>query len=94
MTERNQSGNQAEGFNSREDVLKRAYIDMCQPLGKFGPKEIFDLLTLNSRRDAVAHQLLSRFPSVVVSGEFLNTLPTCKVDKRTFKGLEKRGYLI
>jgi hypothetical protein len=84
MTERNQSGNQAEGFNSGEDVLKRAYIDMCQALDKFGPKEISDLLTVNSRSGAVAHQLLLRFPAVVA----------CKVDKTTFKGLDKRGYLI
>lgn len=85
MTERNQSSNQAEGFNSRKDVLKWAYIeDMCQALDKCGPKEISDLLTVNSRRDAVAHQLLLRFPAVVA----------CKVDKTTFKGLDKRGYLI
>ena len=73
MTERNQSSNQAEGFISREDVLKRAYIEMCQALDKFGPKEILDLLTVNSRRDAVAHQLVLRFPAVVATGEFLNT---------------------
>jgi hypothetical protein len=94
MMERNKSGNQAEGFNSRENVLKRFYIDMRQALDKFGPKEILDLLPVNSRRDAVAEQLLLRFPAVVATGEFLNTLPTCKVDKRTFKRLEKRGYLI
>jgi hypothetical protein len=83
-----------EEIKSREDVFKRAFNDLCVALDKFGPKEVLDLLLIHSRRDEVVYQLLLKYPVVVSTAEFLNALPTRKVDKRTFKRLERKGCLI
>ncbi len=79
---------------AREEVFKKAFGDMCKALDKFGPGEILDLLIIHSRQDPVARNLLTLFPTVVSVGKFLSTLPIVKVDKRTYKGLKKRGCLI
>jgi len=80
--------------NIREEVFKRAFDDMCKALDRYGPDEILDLLVIHSRTDPVACDLLTRFPTVVVLGKFLHSLPIIKVDKRTLKRLEKRGCLL
>jgi hypothetical protein len=67
---------------------------MCVALDQYGPGEILDLLIIHSRKDPVVRDLLTRFPTVVVLGEFLHTLPIVKVNKRTLRHLERSGYLI
>ena len=83
-----------EQIKSREEVLDKAFMDMCKGLDAYGPKEILDLLIINSRRDEIIYQLLVRFPTTVVLGEFLHTLPTIKVSKREFKKLQRKGCVI
>jgi hypothetical protein len=86
--------NRAEGFNSREDVFRKAFGDMCKSLDKFGEAEILDLLVIHSRRDVIVNELLARFPSVVALGNFLSRMPVQKVNKRTLRRLERSGCLI
>jgi hypothetical protein len=69
-------------------------MDMCKGLDAYGPREILDLLVINSRRDEVIYQLLVRFPTTVVLGKFLHTLPVIKVSKREFKKLQRKGCVI
>ncbi len=79
---------------SQERVFKKALEDMCKGLDQFGPKEILNLMVVHSHRDNVMHQLLTRFPTVVALGDFLNTLPIRRVDKRTFRRLERSGCIV
>jgi hypothetical protein len=80
--------------NSVEDVFQKAFGDMCKSLDKFGEAEILDLLVTHSRRDIIVGELLVRYPSVVALGDFLSRMPIQKVNKRTFKKLQKRGCVI
>ena len=80
--------------NSVEDVWQRAFGDMCKGLDKFGEAEILDLLVTHSRRDVIMNGLLIRYPSVVALGNFLSRMPIQKVNKRTFKRLERKGCLL
>jgi len=79
---------------SKEEVFKNAFDDMCKGLDKFGPKEILNLMVVHSHRDDIVHHLLVRFPTVVALGDFLRTLPTRKVNKRTLKRLQKSGCIV
>jgi len=79
---------------SQEEIFKKALDDMCKGLNRFGPKEILNLIATHSHRDDVIHQLLIRFPTVVALGDFLNTLPVYKVDKRTFRRLQGSGCIV
>jgi hypothetical protein len=79
--------------DSVEDVWQRAFNSMCESLDRFGPTEVLRLLTANSHNDTVCRDLLTAFPTVVVLGNFLSTLPVIKVNKRTLKRLERRGWL-
>ena len=79
---------------SREEVRDEPFVVMCKALDTFGPKEILNILVENARQDEVIHQLLVQFPTVVSLSEFLHTLPIVKVDKRTYKRLERRGCLL
>jgi len=79
---------------TKQEIFKRAFDDMCKGLNRFGPKEILNLMVIHSHRDDVVHQLLTRFPTVVALGDFLNTLPVHKVDKRTFRRLERSGCIV
>ena len=74
-----------------EEVLKRAFDDMCKGLNRFGPREILNLMVIHSHRDEVVQQLLFRFPTVVAFGDFLSTLPVREVNKRTLKRLQRSG---
>src|SRR4030043_1514917 len=76
---------------SVESVWEKAFGDMCKGLDAYGPREILNLLVENARHDEIVLQLLLRFPTVVVLGEFLSTLPPIKVTKREFKKLQKTG---
>lgn len=78
---------------TREEVLKKAFDDMCKGLNRFGPKEILNLMVIHSHRDEVIHQLLIRFPTVVAFGDFLSTLPVRKVNKRTLRRLQRSGCI-
>jgi hypothetical protein len=80
--------------NSVEDVFRKAFNSMCLSLDRFGPTEVLHLLIANSHNDIVCRDLLLRFPTVVVLGEFLSTLPVIKVNKRTLKRLQRKGWLI
>ena len=79
---------------SKEEIFKKAFEDMCKGLDRFGPKEILDLMVIHSHRDEVVHKLLIRFPTVVALGDFLDTLPIRKVNKRTLKRLQKSGCIV
>src|SRR5512136_2924159 len=68
---------------TREEILKKAFDDMCKGLNTFGPREILNLMVIYAHRDAVVQQLLFRFPTVVAFGDFLSTLPVREVNKRT-----------
>jgi len=83
-----------EQNESREEVRDEPFVVMCKALDTFGPKEILNILVENARQDEVIHQLLVQFPTVVSLSEFLHTLPIVKVDKRTYKRLERRGCLL
>jgi len=80
--------------DSVEDVFQKAYIEMCESLDRFGPGEVLQILIANSRNDTICRDLLTRFPVTVAFGNFLSTLRTVKVDKKTYKRLERRGWLI
>lgn len=79
---------------TKEEVLKKAFEDMCKGLNRFGPKEILNLMVIHSHRDDVVHHLLIQFPTVVALGDFLHTLPTRKVNKRTLKRLQRSGCIV
>ena len=79
---------------TRQDILKIAFQDMCKGLDKFGPGEILDLLVIHSRRDEVVRYLLTQYPTTVALGNFLSRMPIQKVNKRTFKRLQKRGCIV
>ena len=79
---------------SKEDVWDKAFMDMCKGLDAYGPREILNILVKNARHDEIVLNLLARFPTVVVLGEFLHSLPIQKVDKRTLKRLERKGCLL
>jgi hypothetical protein len=83
-----------EQIKSREDVFQRAFTSMCSALDKYGPEEILNILIANSHNDIICRDLLLRFPTVVVLGEFLSTLPVIKVNKRTLKRLQKSRCLL
>ena len=79
---------------TREEVLERAFNDMCKSLDKFGPGETLDLLIAHSRLDPVVFYLLTRFPAVLAIGDLLSNLRVVKVDKGTYKRLKKRGWIL
>jgi hypothetical protein len=86
--------NPEDSPKTREEVLKKAFDDMCKGLNRFGPKEILNLMVIHSHRDEVVHQLLIRYPTVVAIGDFLSTLPVREVNKRTLKRLQKSGCIV
>ncbi len=79
---------------NKEEVFKKAFEDMCKGLDRFGPKEILNLMVIHSHRDDIVHRLLVQFPTVVALGDFLRTLPVWKVNKRTFKRLQRSGCIV
>ena len=79
---------------SKEEIWDKAFLDMCKGLDAYGPREILNILVENARHDEIVFQLLSRFPTTVVLAEFLHTLPVIKVNKKTLKRLERKGWLI
>jgi hypothetical protein len=87
-------GESKEQIKSREEIWDEPFVAMCKGLDKFGPREILNILVENARQDDIILQLLVRFPTVVVLGEFLHTLPIVEVDKKTYKRLERKGWLI
>ena len=80
--------------HTREEILERAFDDMCKSLDKFGPGEILDLLIAHSRQDTVVFYLLTQFPTVVAISEFLGGLRIVKTDRRTFNRLKRRGWIL
>jgi hypothetical protein len=86
--------NEPNNPGSKEEVFKKAFEDMCKGLDRFGPKEILNLMVVNSHRDDIVHHLLVQFPTVVALGDFLRTLPVRKVNKRTFKRLQRSGCIV
>lgn len=66
-----------------EKILEEASKDLCTALNKFGPNEVLDLLVIHSHNDPVLYDLLTRFPTVVALGEFLNSLPVVRMDEKT-----------
>lgn len=79
---------------SEGEVFKKAFEDMCRGLDRFGPKEILNLMVIHSHRDDIVHHLLVQFPTVVAWSDFLHTLPVRKVNKRTFKRLQRSGCIV
>ncbi len=79
---------------TREEVLEKAFDDMCKGLNKFGPREILNLMIIHSHRDQVVQHLLTRFPRVVAICDFLSTLPVQEVNERTLKRLQRSGCIV
>ncbi len=79
---------------SGEDVLQRAYDDMCKSLNRFGPGEVLRILTENSLNDPICFALLLRFPTTVALGDFLYALPIVKTSRHTFNRLKRRGWIL
>ncbi len=79
---------------TREEILKKAFGDMCKGLNTFGPREILNLMVIHSHRDEVVQHLLTRFPAVVAIGDFMSTLPVQEVNERTLKRLQRSGCLV
>ena len=78
-------------LETKDDVFRKAYLDFCTALDRFGPKEILDLLVINSRQDEVVGYLLTQFPVTVAFGKFLSTLPVFKPTKRRRGRKRKKG---
>ena len=86
--------NEPNNPGSKEEVFEKAFEDMCKGLDRFGPKEILNLMVAHSHRDDIVHHLLVQFPTVVAWSDFLHTLPVRKVNKRTFKRLQRSGWIV
>ena len=66
-----------------QELLKKASKDLMRSIEKFGPNEVLDLLVVHSHNDPVAHDLLTRFPTIVSLREFLGTLPIVRMGEKT-----------
>ena len=80
--------------NNIDDVQQKSFNSMIDSLNRYGPTEVLHILTENSHNDQICLNLLMRFPTVVSLSEFLHTLPIIKVNKKVFKKLQKKGYVI
>ena len=87
-------GESKDKVKSNKEIWDEPFFAMCKGLDAYGPREILNILVENARYDEIVFQLLSRFPTTVVLAEFLHTLPIVKVDKKTYKHLERKGWLI
>ena len=70
-----------------EETLKQASKDMCKALNNFGSGETLRLLLEFSRDDLIVNELLTKYPSIVVIGDFLIGKPIVQVDEKTFQTL-------
>ena len=66
-----------------EEILQKASKELLKSVDKFGPSEVLGLLVIHSHNDPVAHDLLTRFPTVVSLREFLGALPIARTDEKT-----------
>ena len=66
-----------------EEILREASKELLKSVDKFGPSEVLGLLVICSHNDPVAHDLLTRFPTVVSFREFLDILPIVRADEKT-----------
>jgi hypothetical protein len=72
--------------NEHKEVLKKASGDMCKALNTFGSEETLKLL-VDFSSDLVVNELLTMYPSIVSTGNFLYGKPTVQIDEKTFRTL-------
>ncbi len=70
--------------NATKEIMEKAIADMVGSLNRFGPSETLGLLITFSNIDPVLAELLSRFPSLVATGDFLFDRPTFEVSQKEF----------
>ena len=73
--------------DERKEVLKKACKEMCTALNTFGCEETLKLLVEFSN-DLIVKELLTRYPSIVSSGDFMFGKPILEVDTEEFGTLE------
>ena len=64
-------------------ILEEASKELCKSIEKFGSNEVLGLLILHAHNDAIAYDLLTKFPMVVSLREFLGTLPIVRMEEKT-----------
>ena len=68
-----------------EEILKIASKELVKSLNTFGSVETLRLLLEFSKDDPIMNELLTKYPSIVAIGDFLNGKPTVEVDEKTFQ---------
>ena len=77
-----------------EEILREASKELLKSLDKFGPSEVLGLLVICSHNDPVAHDLLTRFPTLVSLREFLGALPILGTDEKAQKVPKGRSCIV
>jgi len=77
-----------------EEILEKAKKELFNSLDKFGPSEVLGLLVVHSHKDPFAHDLLTRFPTVVSFREFLGALPIVRTDEKSQNDLKGRSRIV
>jgi len=70
-----------------EEILKIAHKELVKSLNTFGSGETLRLLLAFSQCDPIMNELLTKYPSIVAIGDFLNGKPTVHVAPKTFQTL-------
>ncbi len=70
-----------------KEAMKKASEDMCQALNAFGSQETLKLLLEFSKDDLIVNELLTMYPTIVSTGNFLFGKPTFQIDEKTFRTL-------
>jgi hypothetical protein len=70
-----------------KEALKKASKELYKTLNTFGSKETLRLLVEFSKDDLIVNELLTKFPFIVATGDFLIGKPTVQVDEKTFQTL-------
>lgn len=70
-----------------KETLEKASQELYKALNAFGPSETLKLLLEFSRGDVIVRELLTMYPCIVSTGDFLFRRPAVQIDEETFKGL-------
>ena len=70
-----------------KETLQKASKEMCKALNTFGSEETLRLLVEFSKDDLIVNGLLTIYPAVVSTGNFLYGKPTVQIDEKTFQTL-------
>jgi len=70
-----------------KEALKKASKELYKALNNFGSGETLRLLLEFSKDDLIVNELLTKYPFIVATGDFLIGKPTVQVDPKTFQTL-------